>query len=767
MTPDNSPTQPRRHRKRRLVVTVRARLVLVAVITVVALIGAVAVNAWPDSQRQDSLRRASATGRLGGEASLPLFVGAQTERKLTAAYLADPTASTKEALAKQRRLTDQGIATFKTLSGTTLKTDERQHWEYVQGIYAQLEKLPQTRQSVDDRTEAMDEATGYYTDLVARMIAFYQALSAMDDGPLALETRPLVGLFWASDALAQQDALLAASLPSGRMTPERRTAFASAFGTQQVMYERWIAPYLPAKEKARYDAIVSSADWKALVRAEQAVINAPGGGDGADLQNIDALRGWDGTFARVSQQIAELNLARTQGLLAHGNQRADEIRIQVLWLVGGSLLAIIVITALIIGLLRTVIQRSRQVSAQATDVATQSLPAIVNALQRGRTADTSLLPQAPGYVGDEFTRIESAVHSLAHQAAGAALTLSQERRGFGRFSAMVAHRATGLIRTMLSDLDALQRRYDTDRALVGDLYGLEYTATRGRRLLENLLLLSGGRLDEESDRPLYIADLVMVAKSESADMGRVQDDVRAQAWIKAGAAPELIHLLAELIENAVKFSPADFPVVVRVSGTSAGIAIEVEDRGQPMKREHLAQLTDRLAHTPLYGELTATDQYGLFVVGQLAQRMGLTVTLRDSPFGGVTAIVLVPWALHAAAPDQPIPAPDPAPAPSVSGSGLQLRQRRPSPAIVGAAPTAPPRAPVMPTPAPPRPASAPGELPARQPGNHLAAQLRTGTPGPSSPPAPSPPSPASETQESDLFAAFDDVKHTHPGEQQR
>ncbi|WP_329160702.1 nitrate- and nitrite sensing domain-containing protein [Streptomyces anulatus] len=765
MTPDNSPTQPRRRRKRRLVVTVRARLVLVAVITVAALIGAVAVNAWPDWQRQDSLRRDSATGRLGGEASLPLFVGAQTERKLTSAYLAHPTVAAKEALAKQRRLTDEGIASFTTLSGTTLKTDERQRWEYVQDIYTQLEMLPQTRQSVDAGTENTDKATGYYTDLIARMIAFYQALSAMDDGPLALETRPLVGLFWASDALAQQDTLLAASLPSGRMTPERRTAFASAIGTQEVMYERWVAPYLPAKEKARYDAIVTSADWKALLRAEQAVINAPDGGDGADLQNINALRDWDGTYARVSQKIAELNLARTQGLLAHGYQRADEIRAQVLWLVGGSLLAIIVITALIIGLLRTVIRRSRQVSAQATDVATQYLPAIVDALQRGRTADTSHLPNEPAYVGDEFTRIESAVHSLAHQAADAALTLYQERQGFQRFSAMVAHRATGLTRTMLSGLDALQRRYDSDRELVGDLYGLEYTATRERRLLENLLLLSGGHLDEESDRPLYIADIVMSAISESAGMGRTQDDVRAQAWIKAGAAPELIHLLAELIENAVKFSPREFPVVVRVSGTSAGIAIEVEDRGQPMKREHLAQLTARLAHTPLYRELTETDQYGLFVVGQLAQRMGLTVTLRDSPYGGVTAIVLVPWPLHAAAPAQPSPAPEPAPTPSASGSGLQIRQRQPSPAVLDAAPAASPRAPVMPAPAIPRPATAPGELPERQPGNHLAAELRARGTERSDPPVPSTPSPASEEHESDLFAALDDVKHTRTGEQ--
>ncbi|MFK0119325.1 nitrate- and nitrite sensing domain-containing protein [Streptomyces sp. NPDC090994] len=762
MTPDISPTQPRRRRRRRLVVTVRARLVMVAVITVAALIGAVAVNAWPDWQRQDSLRRDSATGRLGGEASLPLFVGAQSERKLTAAYLAHPTAANKKALDKQRQLTDQGIASFKTLSGTTLKTDERRRWEYVEDIYTRLEKLPQTRQGVDARTESTDEAAGYYTDLIARMIAFYQALSAMDDGPLALETRPLVGLFWASDALAQQDTLLAASVPSGRMTPARRTAFASAFGTQQVMYERWIAPYLPAAEKAQYDAIVASADWKTLLRAEQAVINAPGDGDGADLQDIAALKDWDGTYARVSQKVAALNLARTQGLLAHGYQRADEIRVQVLWLVGGSLLAIIVISALIVGLLRTVIRRSRQVSAQATAVATEHLPAIVDALQHGQAADVALLPGEPAYVGDEFTRIESAVHSLAHQAADAALTLYQERQGFQRFSGMVATRAAGLSRTLLTDLDALQQRYDSDRELVGHLYALEYTATRERRLLENLLVLSGGYLDEDSDRPLYIADIVMSAISESAGMGRTRDDVRAQAWIKAAAAPELIHLLAELIENAVKFSPKEFEVVIRVTGTSAGIAIEVEDRGQPMWPGHLAQLTARLAHTPLYRELTETDQLGLFVVGQLAQRMGLTVTLRDSPYGGVTAIVLVPWTLHAEAPDQPETKPAPAASELVTRSGLQLRRpQEPTTALGGA--QSPPQTAALPT---PRPASAgaDGQLPERHPGTHLAAQLRTDAPERSNPPAPTTP-PPSAAHDGGMFDALDDIKHTNPGDQ--
>ncbi|MFF7115510.1 hypothetical protein ACFY91_24810 [Streptomyces albogriseolus] len=113
--------------------TVRARLVMISVITVAALLDAVAVNAWPDLQRQYSLGRDSAAGRL--EASLPFFVGTQSERKLTAVYLAPPAAANKKVLVDQRQLTEQDIASFKTLSGTTLKADERRRSEYVECIY--------------------------------------------------------------------------------------------------------------------------------------------------------------------------------------------------------------------------------------------------------------------------------------------------------------------------------------------------------------------------------------------------------------------------------------------------------------------------------------------------------------------------------------------------------------------------------------------------------------------------------------------------------
>lgn len=244
-------------------------------------------------------------------------------------------------------------------------------------------------------------------------------------------------------------------------------------------------------------------------------------------------------------------------------------------------------------------------------------------------------------------------------------------------------------------------------------------------------------------------------------MGRTKDDVRAQAWIKAGAAPELIHLLAELIENAVKFSPKEFDVIIRVSGTSAGIAVEVEDRGQPMGPEHLAELTARLAHTPLYRELTEADQFGLFVVGRLSQRMGLTVTLRDSPYGGVTAIVLVPWALHAEAPvDQPDTEPAPAPAPFVTGSGLHFRRTQQDAKALGTAPASP----VTPAPRPGQASdNAAGGLPERQPGSHLAAELRTDAPRRS--PSPSAHAAAPPAPDADMFDALDDIKYTDTGEQ--
>ncbi|WP_051830866.1 sensor histidine kinase [Streptomyces violens] len=747
--------------------TVRARLTLVATVAITALLGFVLVDAWGDWQQQTQLRNDSATGELGGEASLPLFVGAQQERRLTAAYLARRTAAAKARLDKQRAATDKGVSSFRHLSGTKLETERRHKWAYVERVYEKIDGLQATRRAVDARTGDPDEATGYYTELLSTMVQFYQALSAMDDAQLTQETRPLVGLFWASEGASQEDALLGQAQAAGGMSAEHRRAFAEAYGSQRVMYRRWIAPYLPEEDKRTYDRIVSSRSWRTVEQIEGDLISAPTT-NGAIETLPSSVQQWDRAYGEVAQQVAGLNLNRTQGLLAHGYERADAIRSAVFIKLGISLAIVVALALLIFGVTRTVIRRADQVRVGALTVAQDLLPTIVRDLQHGRAADRSTLPQAHPHPRDEFDQVGNALALLAQQAADAAETVYDERRGFAAFAEGVSTRAVVIIgRRLLTLLDQLQSDYGDDPQLLGRLYELDHQLVRVRRLLENLQVLSGGQLDHPHDRPVHVANLLMDAAGESAGFKRVIKDFRAEAWVSPEAAGELTHLLAELIDNATTFSPEQYQITIRSVEASAGVAIEVEDRGQPLHAGQISELNTRLEQTPLYGDLARTShQLGLFVVGQLAQRLGVKVTLSQSRYLGALATVLVPYALLTQAPEPLVQNPS---GPSrqepregheqnaTTASGLvkRMSQRRAdqqhSLSAAGEARHA----------AGPGPQPVPG-LPQRKPGTHLVKQLQHEAPVPAARRQAVDPRPLEEIE--NAFSALDDIKITPHGE---
>ena len=108
------------------------------------------------------------------------------------------------------------------------------------------------------------------------------------------------------------------------------------------------------------------------------------------------------------------------------------------------------------------------------------------------------------------------------------------------------------------------------------------------------------------------------------------------------AVNDVIHLIAELVENATAFSPPNTRVEVRAGRVGTGFAAEIEDRGLGMQPDELADINERLASPPEF-DLANSEQLGLFVVGRLAARHGIKVSLRESPYGGTTAIVLLPF----------------------------------------------------------------------------------------------------------------------------
>jgi hypothetical protein len=138
-----------------------------------------------------------------------------------------------------------------------------------------------------------------------------------------------------------------------------------------------------------------------------------------------------------------------------------------------------------------------------------------------------------------------------------------------------------------------------------------------------------------------MVDVMRGAIAEVEDYARVSVATRSQAALSGPAVADVIHLLAELIENATTLSPPYTSVRVAGETVASGFAIEVEDRGLGMSQQRLAELNERLAHPPEFNP-SDSEQLGLFVVGQLAKRHGIRVTLKASPYGGTSAVVLIP-----------------------------------------------------------------------------------------------------------------------------
>ncbi len=139
-------------------------------------------------------------------------------------------------------------------------------------------------------------------------------------------------------------------------------------------------------------------------------------------------------------------------------------------------------------------------------------------------------------------------------------------------------------------------------------------------------------------------DVVRGAAAEVEDYARVNVFPMEDHALDGSAVADIIHLIAELIENATVYSPPHTSVTVRGELVGTGFAVEIEDRGLGMAPDRLAELNERLADPPEF-DLADTDRMGLFVVARLAARREARVTLRPSPYGGTTAIVLIPATL--------------------------------------------------------------------------------------------------------------------------
>src|SRR5262249_61960768 len=181
----------------------------------------------------------------------------------------------------------------------------------------------------------------------------------------------------------------------------------------------------------------------------------------------------------------------------------------------------------------------------------------------------------------------------------------------------------------------------TDAGTLEELFQLDHLTTRMRRHAEGLIILSGESPGRGWRDPVPVVDVLRAAIAEVEDYTRVGVLTRSNDAVAGAAVADVIHLLAELIDNATTNSPANTEITVRAERVAHGIVVEVEDRGLGMTEQDMALANERFTNPPEF-DLADSDKLGFFVVSRLAARHNIMITLRMSPYGGVAAIVLLP-----------------------------------------------------------------------------------------------------------------------------
>ncbi|MFE9997594.1 sensor histidine kinase [Streptomyces avermitilis] len=637
----------RRTGARRRLGSIRLSLILLALlpsVTLAAMWGVTTKQMFSEGlELRTQTELSMSTGAMGTDATLAL----QRERSLSAAWLASPGGS-RAALDEQRRRTDAAVTRLVGRSDEIEMAPARVG-ERMYPVMAAAKSLEYYRGQVDDPTDiTAKQALDQYTSIIDNQVHAFQELSQVDDGDLTSQAGPLVALEHAAEMVSQEDAQLTLAWPSGKLDEKSWVRFAQLVDARRWLVQDQLVPSLRGSAKTQTDRILQSPQWQTLEDVEDQVIAARTA-NGSVVRTIelpDARKRWSAALDQVSAQYANLIRQQTSALLDRSSDKARGLLVKAASLSAGGLAALLLCVVLSWRITRSLSRRLRGLRMATLSLAEERLPDVVARLDRGEKVDVDSATPPLDYGRDELGQVAQAFNTAQRTAVHTAVELADTRRGFQKVILGIARQSQNLVNLQLSKLDELERRHQDPHILEG-LYELDSTASQLRRYEENLVIISGEQPRRSWTEPVALIDILRSAVGEVAEYQRVEVHTDEEVFLTPPAVADVIHLLAELIDNATAYSPAPSPVGVRAAMVAKGLAVEVEDRGLGMSEEDYAALNAQLAVVPQFDVVALADdlRLGMFVIARLATRHGIAVTLRSSPYGGTTAIVLIPHAI--------------------------------------------------------------------------------------------------------------------------
>ncbi len=632
--------------------SVRQKIIAVLALPVAAVlvVGIIRVVDLVDSARV--LGRDAAVSRAQ-EASADLAREAGREQFVTTAILIGAedavSASGLPSLAEQRAQTDEAVSRVLDLTARVPDSGERVR-NRERSVDSAVDRIAAARAAADagSMVTSVDVAdlSRAYSDLSGAALQLGNVLTGLisdeDVRQLAVSGQSVTA---ASRQAATQDSLVLQALARGQAvvageTPAVTPGELNAAEVARLGAFTEFADTATTSQQVALDGALQSEDSSARQRSLQLLL-ALLNGRPVSSQPPDAVT-WAGAAVPATEGVdgvrVELNAEQVDLAASLRDQQLSRALVE----------STVILVALLLGLLFTLLMATRVVQPlqvlrdEAMAIANRRLPsAIAQIREQGAAAATTVEPVAvhtteeTGQVARAFDEVHVQAVALAREQAELRVTLDEVLVNLSR-------RNQNLVERQLRLIDTLEAN-EVDSDQLAQLFRLDHLASRMRRYNDNLLILAGGGASRHTTEPMRLVDVLQAASSETERYERVKVIGGTSVTVTADVAPALVHLLAELLDNATQFSEPSSEVEVDFTGEfEHGFVVEISDSGLGFTATGLAAANDKLADPPLVDH-DVPRKMGLFVVAQLAKQHGIRVALRHAEAGaGTVASVWVP-----------------------------------------------------------------------------------------------------------------------------
>jgi signal transduction histidine kinase len=507
---------------------------------------------------------------------------------------------------------------------------------WLDAFLADLAGLGKIRAAVDSGADSQVAAYNAYNAINTAELGYFHNSTPPGDPVLSLMTQAALAESQAQNSTSGAVGLIEGALAArGMMPPAQRVLFAQVVGQQNLALNDTFTLAGPALT-VMFDKMFNTPAYHRLQTIESQVEASP---DNRPIPVNPAEFQADAQTVRTSVETVGLGLA---GVLASEAAHLKDSLLTQLYLAAGLGLAAVAASVFVM------VRFGRRLRSELTSLyegarqmADEQLPRLVDRLRRGEDVDVQAEspPLKAGRI-TEIANVAQAFSTVQRTAVEAAVGQAGLRKGVNQVFVNLSLRNQSLLHRQLGMLDMMERA-TSDPAVLADLFRLDHLTTRMRRHAEGLLILAGSTPGRGWRDPVPVVDVLQAAIAEVEDYVRVDVITESADAVVGTAVNDIIHLIAELVENATAFSPPNTRVEISGDAVAHGFAVEIEDRGLGMAPEAMAAINERLASPPEF-DLANSEQLGLFVAGQLATRHGIKVSLRPSPYGGTTAIVVLP-----------------------------------------------------------------------------------------------------------------------------